>query len=200
MPGDQHSVKIGLFYIHILLLLSDFTIINLVFMTKYVLLPLIALLSVTVSAQTTNPKIGTEKGVKEKLTRIKNGLPDIKKNLTKEDDWGDIDVKFEMGNGTILFDEDEDDHKQSLSIRYTYSYYSGTTTDYQNYYKTLVVLIKEVFGDGYESKTNDSEKSWSTFFYEKGKRRIDSNISIWIKCSWVLDLLSIDIDISSKVK
>lgn len=157
--------------------------------------------SIILPAQTANPKIGTDKGVKEKLIRIKNGLPDIKKNLTKKDEtFGDYNVKFEMGNGMILFEEDEEEHEQSLLIRYTYSYFSGTKTDYQNYYKTLVDLIKEVFGPGFDSKTFDSESSWSTSFFQKGQQQSESPVRIDIKCGWVLDLLGIDITITSKVK
>ena len=33
-----------------------------------------------------NPPIGSQKGVKEKFIRIKKGLPDIKKNLTVQDE------------------------------------------------------------------------------------------------------------------
>ena len=63
-----------------------------------------------------NPKIGTEKGVKEKFIRIKNGLPDIKKNLTVQDEmWvNERNVKFEMGNGLIIYEEDEENNDQYL--------------------------------------------------------------------------------------
>jgi hypothetical protein len=172
-------------------------------MIKYVLFAAILLFTVTLSAQT-NPKIGTEKGVKEKLIRIKNGLPDIKKNLTKRDETfvDEYNVKFEMGNGIVLFNEDEEDHDQSLTIRCTSSYFSGTVADYQNYYKTLVTMIKEVFGPGYEFSTTDKEKSWSTAFFQKGKDVFTSPVRIDIKCDWILESLgpSISIEVWSKVK
>ncbi|MEK7226340.1 MAG: hypothetical protein AAB221_11780 [Bacteroidota bacterium] len=142
-----------------------------------------------------NPKIGTEKGVREKLIRIKNALPDIKKNLTRKNEmWTDeYDVKFDMGNGIILFDED--DGEQSLNIRYTTSYFSGTAADFQNYYKTLTATAKEVFGKTYDYDSTNEEKKWSTSFFEKGKDIFKSRIRIYITCSWMFESLGPDIAI-----
>ncbi len=136
-----------------------------------------------------NPKIGTEKGVKEKIIRIKNGLPDIKKNLTKKDEmWTDqYNVKFEMGNGIVLFDEDKDDEEQSLLIRYTKSFFSGSAADYQNYYKTLVNLFKEVFGSAYDFQKTKKEKEWQTSLYQKGNNVLNSSIRINITCNWMFE-------------
>lgn len=136
-----------------------------------------------------NPKIGTEKGVKEKIIRIKSGLPDIKKNLTiKDETWADqYNVKFEMGNGIVLFDEDKDDGEQSLLIRYTKSYFSGSAADYQNYYKTLVSMFKEVLGSAYDSEKKEKEKEWQTSFYLKGSDVLNSRIRISITCNWMFN-------------
>lgn len=152
-----------------------------------------------------NPKIGTEKGVKEKLIRIKNGLPDIKKNLTKKDEmWADqYNVKFEMGNGIVLFEEDEDEGEQSLLIRYNKSFFSGSVADYQNYYKTLVSIFKEVFGATYDSEKTEKEKEWQTIFYIKGSDALNSRIRISITCNWMFDSSlgpNIEIRISGRTK
>jgi hypothetical protein len=172
-------------------------------MIKYCLLACTLLISIILTAQT-NPKIGSEKGVKEKLIRIKNALPDIKKNLTKRDEnfVETYNVKFEMGNGIVLFDEDEEDHDQSLTIRYTGSYFSGTIADFQNYYQSLVAMIKEVFGPNYESTVSNKEKSWSTSFFMKGKDAFTSPVRIHIQCDWILESLGpgITLEIHSKVK
>jgi hypothetical protein len=172
-------------------------------MLRYLFAAIILTSSNTIQAQN-NPKIGSDKGVKEKLTLIKKGLPDIKNNLTKKDELfeNEYEVKFEMGNGIVLFNEDEEDHSQSLTIRYTTSYYSGSTADYQNYYKRLVSMIKEVFGPGYDSKETINEKDWSTRFLEKGKDVFTSPTSIFIKCQWILESLgpSINVEIWSKGK
>lgn len=153
-------------------------------------------------AQETNQKIGSEKGVKEKLMRIKKGLPDMKKNLTRQDEnfTDTYNVKFDMGNGIVLFREDEDEKEQSLTIRYTPSYFSGTVAEYQQYYKTLVGMIREVFGPGYESRSTEKDKIWETRFYQAGKDTYGSPVSINISCSWVLASLgpNITIDIYSK--
>lgn len=156
---------------------------------------LVLLLTGSFLSAQNNPKIGTEKGVKEKLIRIKAGLPDIKKTLTKKDEmWeNEYNVKFEMGNGTVLFKEE--DGEQSLKIRYSKSYFSGTATDYQNYYKTLVSLVKEVFGSGYDSSSTNEPKKWAISFYQKGKDVFDSAVRIHISCSWMFESLGPDINI-----
>ncbi|HYM95396.1 MAG TPA: hypothetical protein VET23_14760 [Chitinophagaceae bacterium] len=163
-------------------------------MKRAIILPLLIPVSFYLKAQE-NPKIGTEKGVKEKLIRIKNGLPDIKKNLTKKDElWeNDYNVKFEMGNGMVLFDED--DGEQSLKIRYNKSYFSGSIADYQDYYKALVKMVREVFGAAYDTQSNNKEKKWSTSFYQTRKDIFKSPIRIYVTCSWIFDSLGPDIEI-----
>jgi hypothetical protein len=145
------------------------------------------------------PPIGSEKGVKEKFMMIKKGLPDIKKNLTKKDEmWeNEYNVKFEMGNGIVIFRESEDD--QTLTISFSSDpYFSGTIADFQNYYKKLVSIIGEVFGPAYIQDSKNKEKSWTTSFLEKGKDIFSSNISIFVEISWVLSSPDITIEIVSK--
>lgn len=172
-------------------------------MIKFFLCSLVILSAVSVSAQT-NPKIGSEKGIKEKLIRIKKGLPDIKKNLTTPDEnfTDDYNVKFDMGNGIIIFEEDEEEKEQSLLIRYTSSYFSGTVAEYQAFYKNLVTMTREVFTPGYEYKETEEGKTLRTVFLEKGKDETSSNTRISLECSWVLESPgpSIHIYISSKLK
>jgi hypothetical protein len=60
-------------------------------------------------------------------------------------------------------------------------------------------MIKEVFGPGYELKVDDQARFWSTSFHEKGKES-GPHVTINITCSWIFDdLLSITIDIYSKL-
>ena len=170
---------------------------------KIYLITSLLLFSAITQAQPVKPKIGSEKEVKDKFILIKKGLPDLKKNLTK---WNGSDhtykVKFEMGDRDVLFDENEDGHDQLLTIRYTTSYFSGTVADYQNYYKTLVATIKEVFGANYESSATDQEKNWSITFFMKGKDVSTSPVSIYVKCDWAVQQLGpgISIKVWSKVK
>lgn len=144
------------------------------------------------------PAIGSEKGVKEKFMMIKKGLPDIKKNLTKKDEmWEDeYNVKFEMGNGIVLFNESEED--QTLTISFSSDpYFAGSISDFQNYYKKLVNILGEVFGTAYAQETKNKEKSWTATFFEKGKDIFNSKISIIAEVSWVLDRPRITIDVIS---
>ncbi|MBS1620717.1 MAG: hypothetical protein JST10_01005 [Bacteroidetes bacterium] len=144
----------------------------------------------------TEPKIGSEKGVKEKLTRIKNGLPDMKKTLTKEDEmWIDqYNVNFEMGNGIVLFKEE--DGLQTMQISYSKSYFSGTVTDYQNYFKVLAGYIKNIFGNSYDSDSTNTSKKWVTTFFQKGKDKSKSPITVHLSCNWMLKDLGPEIEIA----
>jgi len=161
--------------------------------------------TITAQAQN-NPPIGSQKGVKEKFIRIKKGLPAIKKNLTEQDEmWTDVrNVKFEMGDGTILYEEDEEEDNidQYLKIRFSQSYFSGTVTDYQYYYKILVAMIKEVFGPGFEASSTEKEKKWSTTIFEKGKNVFNSPIQVYITLDWIIQSLGpeIGIEVHSKIK
>ncbi len=158
----------------------------------------ILLLAIVVTHAQKLPAIGSEKGVKEKFMLIKKGLPDIKKNLTKKDEmWEDqYNVKFEMGNGIVIFAESEDD--QTLTISFSSDpYFSGTVADFQNYYKKLVAMIGEVFGPAYAQETKSKEKSEATTFFEKGKDIFSSKISIIAEVSWVLDRPHITIEVIS---
>ncbi|MER3498117.1 MAG: hypothetical protein C4308_05500 [Chitinophagaceae bacterium] len=58
------------------------------------------------------------------------------------------DVKFEMSNGIVLFEDEEEG--QRLTISYCSPvYFSGSITDFQACYKKLSVILTEVFGDKY---------------------------------------------------
>ena len=159
--------------------------------------------TITAQAQN-NPPIGSQKGVKEKFIRIKKGLPDIKKNLTVQDEmWvNERNVKFEMGDGLILYEEDEEENDQYLKISFSQSYFSGTVTDYQHYYKNLVAMIKEVFGPGLEVSSTEKEKKWSTTIVEKGKNIFNSPIQVYITLDWIIQSLGpeIGIEVHSKIK
>ncbi|HWR32133.1 MAG TPA: hypothetical protein VN451_01300 [Chitinophagaceae bacterium] len=174
-------------------------------MKKLIILACILAYTITAKAQN-NPPIGSQKGVKEKFIRIKKGLPDIKKNLTEQDEmWTDVrNVKFEMGNGLIIYEEDEEEDgvDQYLKIRFTQSYFSGTLTDYQQYYKTLVAMIKEVFGPGFEVSSAEKEKKWSTTIVEKGKDVFNSPIQVYITLDWIIKSLGpeIGIEVHSNLK
>lgn len=172
-------------------------------MKKLIILASIFAYTITAQAQN-NPPIGSQKGVKEKIIRIKKGLPDIKKNLTEQDEmWiEERNVKFEMGNGLILYEEDEENNDQYLKIRFSHSYFSGTLTDYQHYYKTLVAMFKEVFGPGFDISSTEKEKKWNTTIVEKGKDVFNSPIQVYITLDWIVKSLGpeIGIEVHSKIK
>lgn len=169
------------------------------------ILALLSILLITVNVfGQTNPKIGTEKGVKEKLLRIKNGLPDMKKNLTVKDaDWADsYNVKFEMGNGIILFDNHEDRGEQVMTISFDNSYFSGTIPDFQNYYKSLVTMLSEILGNKYISEKNEKAKEWSAIFYPIGYSLFETPVSFTVNCNWMIESIgpTITIEIVSRLK
>ncbi|HMU25721.1 MAG TPA: hypothetical protein PKD97_11715 [Ferruginibacter sp.] len=144
------------------------------------------------------PLIGSEKGVKEKFILIKKGLPDIKKNLTENDEnfVEDYNVKFEMGNGIVLFDEDE--KEQTLLIRFsTEPYFSGTANDFQDYYYKLVGLLNEVFGAELPPTSNNKEKKLTTLFLQKGTDIFTSKLGVIIQYTQVLNDPYIEINVFS---
>lgn len=128
-------------------------------------------------------KFGSDADVKKKLNTIKKALPDLKKNLTKESDYdGSPAVTMQMGDGEI--DYAEEDNEQMLIITYSRADFPGTLADYQDYYKKLTQLIKEVFGSGYELNHYDKKDMWSAEFAEKGKEPSASAVRIELKCIW----------------
>lgn len=164
------------------------------------LLAFLFLASACALSQESNPKIGSEKGVKNKLIRIKNALPDLKKNLTERDENfpDSCIVKLKMGNGIVIFKEDEVDKTQSLTIRYSQSNFSGSRADYQSHYKTLSRLIKSVFGTGYLSKASEKKNIWETIFYQSDKDEFNSPVRLLLKYSFILIFPSITITIYSR--
>ena len=165
------------------------------------LLQLSLLLFFACSTSAQFPKIGSDKDAKEKLMIIKKALPDIKKNLTKPDVYDDMYiVNLEMGNGEIRYDENDED--QTLEITYSTDYFAGALKDFQNYYKKLAGIIKEVFGSAYELNQYDKEGIWSTEITEKGKDFFGSSIKIELKCIWLFDpdKPTIEIKIYSSLK
>ena len=113
-------------------------------MTKYFLLFSFMLLAISVRAQDQDEvPIGQQRGVKEKLIIIKKGLPDIKNNLTTQDEmWLDQrNVKFEMGDGMVIYSEDEYDGviTQQIRIEFSTKYFTGTI---KNYKKKLKKYLK----------------------------------------------------------
>ncbi|MBK8495696.1 MAG: hypothetical protein IPL50_12265 [Chitinophagaceae bacterium] len=137
------------------------------------------------------PKIGSEKGVKEKLWKIKKSLPDFKKNLvvkdrlyTEEDKY---DVKMEMGDGIILFEEDED-KQQTLIIRFSGPYFfSGSIADFKQYYVQLGEMLKEIFKNTLTADEVKTEKKWEMTFWEIGKKSYESAVTIKLKTDWFMN-------------
>lgn len=187
-------------------------------MTKSLIIAFLLLFSIASRSQSNEPKIGSEKGVKEKLMLIKKGLPDIRKNLTTKDEVFENErvVKFEMGDGLVIYEEyddtdfdiDEDDTKvnkdkiQELRIRYSKAYFSGAFSEYQNYYIKLISLIKEIFGTAYSFQESKEKNKWQTVFFQKNKSIFTTDITISVTCSMIFEDLgpSIDIEFHSKVK
>jgi hypothetical protein len=165
---------------------------------KSYLFAALLLCAVIAQAQTTKPKIGSDKGIKEAFIRIKAGLPDIKKNLAVKDKRsGNYRPKFSIG-GESSYREDDNQH---LTFIYSSSNYSGTLEDYQNYYKTLVSITKEVFGANYTATSSERGNVWRTGFYENGENAYTSTTSIYIKCDETFESSpSITIEITSQRK
>jgi hypothetical protein len=129
----------------------------------YLMAPLL-LFSAMVQSQTTKPKIGSDKEVKESLIEIKKGLPDIKKNLMEKQS-DKYHPKISLGNDGYYKEVNGD---QTLTFTYSTDGYSGTAEDFQNYYNTLVSIAQEVFGDVYAPSSNQVGNIWRTMFFEKG--------------------------------
>lgn len=146
------------------------------------------------------PKIGSEKGVKEKLTRIKNAMPDFKKSLVKPSDHfaDSYDVKMKLGNGVILFYEDKETTKQRLTVSFTSPiYFSGAKEDFQQYYQQLSGWLKDIFGKTHTANEDKTDKKWRLSFYENGKNVFTSPTCIFLSVSWVLNRPSISLEITT---
>ena len=166
-------------------------------MKSYLFVALL-LFTVIAQAQTTKPKIGSDKGVKETFIQIKKGLPDIKKNLTKKK-GNDYTPKIKMGSAGSYKKETNGD--QSLTFTYSSSGYSGTIEDYQNFYKILVSIVKEVFGTDYTATASERGNVWRTGFYENGKNVYTSTTSLYIKYDGTFESSpSITVEITSQGK
>ncbi|HOZ79130.1 MAG TPA: hypothetical protein PLY34_14135 [Ferruginibacter sp.] len=164
-------------------------------MVKGLLLSCMLIFSLMIHAQV-KPMIGTAKDDKAKLLLIKKGLPDIKKNLTRRvDDYSeDREARVLMGNEGPMFSEE--DNVQTLTYDFSRSYFSGTTEEYQSYYRKLLGTIKEVFGDKYDSVEYKKEaKKWCVSFFEKGKKW-ESPTSIYVCCDWMLASIGPKISLS----
>lgn len=133
------------------------------------------------------PKIGDTKGVKEKFLLIKKGLADLKKNLTKPDPmWtSEREVIFEMGDGIVLFEEDEEEETESLTIQYSSDpYFSGSLDEFKTFYEKLISIISEVFSKTHEpSHPGWLSNDYVTVFMEKGKDIESTHNSININFS-----------------
>src|SRR6185369_16924975 len=86
--------------------------------------------------------------------------------------------KYKIGNTSNYNDQDGKQH-----LRYTYesSGYSGTVEDYQNYYKTLLAIVKDVLGTGYTAIASDRGNVSRTTFLEAGQSVYTSTTSIYVK-------------------
>ena len=135
------------------------------------------------------PKIGSEKGVKEKLLKIKKSLPDFKKNLvvkdrlyTEEDKY---DVKMEMGNGLIRFEEDK---HQTLIIYFSGPYhFSGSISDFKQYYVQLGDMLKDIFINTLVADEVKTEKKWEMTFSAIGKKSYESPVTVKLKTDWFMN-------------
>ena len=145
---------------------------------KIQLLSIVLLFSTLIHGQTTKPKIGSDTAIKENFIKIKNGLPDIKNNLVEKRSDTYL-PKISLGNAGSYKDDKGD---QTLSFTYSTDGYSGTDEDFQNYYKTLVSLAKEVFGDVYAPSSNQVGNIRRTMFFEPGKDYYTSPTIIYFKC------------------
>lgn len=150
---------------------------------------LLFLLASTLIVHAQNPPpIGSQKGVKEKLIRIKKSLPDFTKNLAVKDrlytDEDVYDVKMEMGDGMIRFEVAED-KQQSLIITFSGpTYFAGSIDDFKAYYNELAGMLKEIFKSTHIAEETKDEKKWLMTFSEISKRSHESAVKPWLKIDW----------------
>lgn len=165
------------------------------------LIPL--LLFYTVINAQPEPKIGSEKGVKEKLLKIKNALPDFKKTLAKPlaGYANTYEVKVEIGNGEPLFEEDKETTQQTLVVNFSGSpYFSGTKNDFQKYYGQLSTWLKEIFGKTHQFEEEKEETIWTLSFIEKGKDYSTSPTYIELEFTSILSSFDITLTITTYPK
>jgi hypothetical protein len=126
-------------------------------------------------------------GIKEKLVLIKKGFPDIKNKLvTKDpDDPETLIPKVKMGDYNGRYNGEGD--QQSLEYEFTSWEYAGSKEDFQAFYRKLLVMLVEVFGDKYKLKEyTPKEKEWSATLDEKDAPDYKSPTHIYIVCNWAL--------------
>ncbi|HQX96317.1 MAG: hypothetical protein IPH34_00715 [Chitinophagaceae bacterium] len=154
------------------------------------MLLLLFLASVYFTNAQERPKIGSEKGVKEKLIRIKTSLPDFTKKLAIKDtlytEEEHYDVNMEMGDGLIIF-EIEEDKQQSLTITFSGPFsFSGSIDDFKAYYYQLGDILKEIFKSTHTLEEFKDEKKWYMDFSEIGKKNHESVVKLWLKIDWFM--------------
>jgi len=155
------------------------------------MLLLLFLASVYFTNAQERPKIGSEKGVKEKLIRIKTSLPDFTKKLAIKDplytEEEHYDVNMEMGDGLIMLKIDED-KQQSLAISFSGPFYfSGSIDDFKAYYYQLGDMLKEIFKSTHTANEYKDEKKWSLRFSEIGKKSHESAVTISLYIDWFMN-------------
>ena len=168
---------------------------------KHVLMLLLFFLaSFSIDAQ--NPAIiGSEKGVKEKILKIKKFFPDFKKSLVTRDplftEEKHYEVKMKMGDGFIRFEE-SDDTQQILIVNFSGpNYHSGSMDDFKKYYGQLAEMLKDIFGDKYTPEEHNTERGWNMTFTETGKKSYQSATSIGLKMNWLFNRPSIELYFST---
>jgi hypothetical protein len=146
-----------------------------------------------------SPKIGSEKGVKEKLLEIKNALPDFKKTLVKPIDGSadSYEVKMKIGNGEPLFEEDAETKEQALTVNFSNSYFNGTIKDFQVYYMRLSAWLKEIFEKTHQFREGQEKTVWVLVGVEKGKDYRTSPTLIDLEVTWIVENPDISLTIAT---
>ena len=88
---------------------------------------------------------------------------------------------------------------QLFRITFSYHSFSGTLADYQDYYKKLVDMLLEIFGNEYEASSEVRPKSWNSVIHQRGAR-FNSPVWIFVEVDWFLGTKSpsISIEVHSK--
>jgi hypothetical protein len=136
-------------------------------------------------AQSGKPMIGSDADVKEKITMIKNALPDIIKAFGKNGVSDGTFTKYQadltIGKAQITLQQYNPNLSQEMDIDFNRFNYDGTKDDFKKFFDELVNETKDILGKSFYtdglSVSADLDDQESVFFYEKGKS-YDSPVQI----------------------
>lgn len=122
-------------------------------------------------AQSSNPMIGSDADIKEKLVLIKNALPDLVKAFGKDGQtsYGITDYGTSLEIGKSMISLSKSALEQKMKIEFSDIYYKGTKDDFWKFWQEVNSYVKDLFGDSYYSEPSQQGKNEILFYYENGK-------------------------------